>query len=195
MAKRKKTSRTGRWVILLGLLILAVFSYRYFLPWPYRATVLKAAQQNQISPYLVAAVIRVESGFRPNAVSGRGAVGLMQIMPQTAQWIGAKTGQHNITAENLTQVDLNVELGTWYLHHLLTLYHGNLVLALASYNSGPRTVATWLTQGVLHQANPNYLDIPYPETRNFVYRVMTYKHFYRVMYAWTISTNTEAWGW
>ncbi len=195
MAKGTRPGKTGRWIILLALILFVGFCYRYFVPWPYRGTIIQASQRNEINPYLVAAVIRVESGFRPTVVSSRGAVGLMQIMPATAQWIAVKTHQGPIPAKLLTKVEVNVGLGSWYLRHLLNVYHGNEVLALAAYNSGPNTVAYWVSKGLLNPKQPHYQNIPYLETRNFVYRVLTYEHIYRIMYAWVNSTNTEAWGW
>lgn len=195
MARRKTFGRVGRWIILLAVAVVVLFAYRYLAPWPYRATVTSAANKNHLSPYLVAAVIRVESSFRPGAVSGRGAVGLMQLLPGTATWIGSKMGDPKpVTANALVDVGRNVNLGTWYLSHLLKLYQGRLVLALAAYNSGPHTVANWIHAGVLNAKHPNYRDIPYLETRNFVYRVRFYERTYQLMYGWTFSTNTDSGG-
>lgn len=195
MARGKTLGRTGRWLVLFAVVILVVFAYRYLAPWPYRTTVTSAAQKNHLSPYLVAAVIRVESSFRPSVVSGRGAVGLMQLLPGTAVWIGNQMGEPTpITATGLSDVTRNVTLGSWYLNHLLSLYHGNLTLALAAYNSGPRTVTNWIASGVLNPKHPNYRHIPYPETRNFVFRVRFYQRTYQLMYGWTVFTNTDTGG-
>ncbi len=195
MARRTTLGRPGRWIAIGVLAIMVTFAYRYLAPWPYRETVTLTAKKNHLSPYLVAAVIRVESSFRPGVVSGRGAVGLMQLLPGTAVWIGSQMGEPTpITVNALSDVTRNVSLGTWYLHHLLSLYHGNLILALAAYNSGPRTVANWIHAGVLNAQHPNYRDIPYPETRNFVYRVRFYERTYQLMYGWTVSTNTDGGG-
>lgn len=192
MARRKTLGRPGRWIAVFALAVTVLFAYRYLAPWPYRSTVIIAAKKNHVNPYLVAAVIRVESSFRPGVVSGRGAVGLMQLLPGTAVWIGSQMGRPTpITVNALSDVTQNVTLGTWYLQHLLSLYHGNLTLALAAYNSGPQTVANWISSGVLNARNPHYQDIPYPETRNFVYRVRFYQRTYQLMYGWTVSTNTD----
>jgi len=110
-----------------------------------------ASTRNNIDPDLIFSVIRAESGFNPNAVSRKGAQGLMQLMPQTAAWLGV---------ENAFDPAANVEGGTRYLGQLLARYHNDLALALAAYNAGPERVEQY--QGVP----------PYAETRVYVARVI-----------------------
>lgn len=187
MAKgRKRRLRRRRrlgCVVLLIVLGALIFGYASWAPFPYRATVVKAAGRNHLSPYFVAAVIRVESGFRPDVVSRRGAVGLMQLMPSTAQWIAPKAGL-GTGRPDLTNPTVNITLGAWYLKHLLVSFHRNSVLALAAYNGGPDTVGGWLTSGTLTLRQTDYRSIPFPETRHFVARVDGYEHVYRIMYGW-----------
>lgn len=189
MAKRhvQHVSRRLTW----GLLLLAAvaFLYGYWAPFPYRSLVQQAARREHISPYLVAAVIRVESGYRPDAVSRRGAVGLMQLMPSTAQWIAVTT--HQTPHPNLRDPKTNIALGTWYLTYLLRRYHNNETLALAAYNGGPETVDRWIETGVLSLDEQGASRIPYPETENFVRRVAQFRVVYGTMYAWlTISKHS-----
>ena len=115
------------------------------------AMVSAASSRNNIDPDLILSVIRAESGFNPNAVSPKGAQGLMQLMPQTAAWLGV---------ENAFDPAANVEGGTRYLGQLLARYHNDLALALAAYNAGPQRVEQY--QGVP----------PYAETRVYVARVI-----------------------
>jgi soluble lytic murein transglycosylase-like protein len=110
-----------------------------------------AGKQNNIDPDLINSVIRAESGFNPNAVSPKGAQGLMQLMPQTAVQLGVL---------NAMDPGANVEGGARYLRELLTRYHNDLVKTLAAYNAGPERVEQY-------QGMP-----PYPETLAFVARII-----------------------
>ena len=109
------------------------------------------AAGNQIDPDLINCVIRAESGFNPNAVSPKGAQGLMQLMPQTASRLGVVDSLDPLA---------NVNGGTRYLRELLDLYHNDLVKALAAYNAGPRRVEQY--RGVP----------PYAETQTYVAKVI-----------------------
>jgi soluble lytic murein transglycosylase-like protein len=118
---------------------------------PYGAAIARAAERQQLDPFLVAAIVEVESGFRPAAVSPVGAVGLMQVMPQTFADLGGGDAADPAT---------NLRLGCRYLRQLLDLYGGDLELALAAYNAGPGNVARF--GGVP----------PFSETRRYVERVL-----------------------
>ncbi|MCL5116363.1 MAG: lytic transglycosylase domain-containing protein [Firmicutes bacterium] len=193
MAQRR-SKRLIRPRFVVGGLIIVILAclYGYWAPFPYQPTVLKVAQEEHLNPYLVAAVIRVESRFRPTVVSRRGAVGLMQLMPSTAVWIAAKT--HRQGALDLTNPATNIALGTWYLKYLLMRYHQNRTLALAAYNGGPETVDRWLGQGILTQRQSSSTPIPYPETANFVRRVSRFEVAYRIMYVWLALGKHSSWG-
>ncbi len=183
MATRRRR-RVVRFRFVAGLAVLALIAvlYGYWAPFPYQPTIIAAAHREKISPYLVAAVIRVESRFRPDVVSPRGAVGLMQLMPSSANWIAAKS--HYPQSLDLNDPRVSIQLGTWYLRYLLSAYRGNTVLALAAYNGGPQTVNGWLLHGVLSSTQTDYRDIPYPETAHFVQRVKRFEAAYHLMYAW-----------
>ncbi|HEY9396756.1 MAG TPA: lytic transglycosylase domain-containing protein [Burkholderiales bacterium] len=123
---------------------------------PYHAHVLAAAKANDLDPALIHAVITAESNYSPMAVSPKGAIGLMQVMPTT----GARFG---VTAKALRQPDTNIRIGTQYLAWLLDRFDGDVELALAGYNAGENAV---LRHG---QRIP-----PYAETRAYVPRVIGY---------------------
>jgi soluble lytic murein transglycosylase len=171
----------GLWLALLAVLIFV--AYHYVAPLPYRAIVWKEAQANRLNPYLVAAVIRVESSCRPDAVSPKGAVGLMQLIPSTAQWASQKADNRSISVQALYDPAVNIHLGTWYLNQLFTGYHGNQVLGLAAYNAGSRNVGNWMAQGLLTADERSSQNIPFPETKNFVRRVLFYQKVYQSLYA------------
>lgn len=169
-------------VIFLSLLIIIIpWFWRIFYPYPYRDSVLTYAQEYSIPPNLVIAVARVESKFRPNAVSPRGAKGIMQLMPETAQWI-AQQMSIEYKVEDLFEPDYNIRLGCWYLAHLLHDFQGNLPAALAAYNSGRGRVNQWLEDKIWDGSLENISQIPYKETREFVERVTHDLKMYNILY-------------
>lgn len=169
-------------VIFLSLLVIVIpWFWRIFYPYPYRESILNHAQEFSIPSNLVVAVARVESKFRPNVVSPRGAKGLMQLMPETAEWIA---GQLNIeySEENLFDPDYNIRLGCWYLAYLLHDFQGNLPAALAAYNSGKSRVEQWLNDNTWDGTLENISQIPYKETREFIARVTHDLKMYNILY-------------
>ena len=110
------------------------------------------AEQYDLDPYLVAAVARTESGWDPEAVSHAGAVGLMQLMPDTAAWITGLESWQGGDDPDLTDPEDSLELGACYLAYLVKYFGGDIRLALAAYNAGPgrgEQVATgWKHQGI-----------------------------------------------
>ena len=101
----------------------------------------RAAERNGLEPSLVLAVIRTESTFQPDAVSPKGAIGLMQLLPSTAAEVAAELGLEWDGAHQLLEPDLNIELGTYYLAKLADHYRGDMDLALEAYNRGPTRLA------------------------------------------------------
>lgn len=171
------------WIFWMSVAVLLVaMLYRYIAPMPYRSVIWQEAQANHLSPYLVAAVIRVESSFRPDAVSDKGAVGLMQLIPSTAQWVSSKADHRAIQTGDLYDPAVNIHLGTWYLNQLLRSYQGNEVLGLAAYNAGSGNVRSWIRQGLLSHSTTSTTRVPFVETKNFVHRVLFFKTLYRALY-------------
>lgn len=121
---------------------------------------------------LVLAVIKTESGFDPKAISNKGAVGIMQIMPSTAVFIAEKLGLSNY---DLTDSDISINFGTFYLSYLLKKYSEEF-LAICAYNAGEGTVNKWLKQGKLSKNN-----IPYKETKNYIKKVNFRKKLYEIV--------------
>lgn len=151
-----------------------VLAWRF--PPAHKNLFMDAASRYQVDPWLTMAVARRESAFYPQARSGVGAVGLMQLMPATARKVSAQIGQ-DTPPDQLTRPVTNIELGTHYLAELLQRFNGNRVLALAAYNAGPHRVENWLADDN-DKAVPADVwieSIPFHETRDYVQAVLTYR--------------------
>jgi soluble lytic murein transglycosylase len=139
-------------------------------PRPFVATVAELEARYALPHGLLHAVMRQESAFRPDARSPVGAVGLMQLMPQTAERVADELGLE-YQADRLEQAPYNLQLGAFYLRKLLDTFQGRVVLALAAYNAGPQAVSRWLEGGRNLDADLWVARIPYRETRGYVQRV------------------------
>jgi soluble lytic murein transglycosylase len=146
---------------------------RLWYPLRYAAIVRGHAAHYHLSPALLAAVIEQESKFDAGARSSAGAVGLMQLTPQTAEGIAQYTGGHGFVLSDLRDPEINVRYGAWYLRHLLDKYRDERT-ALAAYNAGQQNVDRWRTA---HEG------IQFPETRAYVDRVERLEGIYRRAYA------------
>ena len=134
------------------------FYLRARYPLEYEHIIRGHAANHDLDPALLAAVVYVESRFDPNATSAAGAIGLMQLLPETARGIALRTGGDRFVVADLRDPEINVRYGSWYLDHLRETY-GDARLALAAYHAGPGNVDHWREQG---------LGIPFPETRRYV---------------------------
>jgi soluble lytic murein transglycosylase len=142
-------------------------------PLEYDQLVRANARNRNLDPALVAAVIYAESRFDPNARSAAGAVGLMQVLPDTARFIARKTGGGDFVVADLRDPEINVRYGTWLLSYLRDYYDGDLSAALAAYHAGPGSVDEWHRRG---------LGIAFPETRAYVREVERVKRIYEKAY-------------
>ena len=160
---------------LLGLGSLCffciLFSPSLWKPSPeIRQIINESAAREALSPFLIEAVMFTESKYDEEAVSKAGAVGMMQLMPETAGWISEQSG---LPSEHLESPAENIPLGAWYLNFLLKKYHNNEVLALAAYNAGRGNVDEWIEELGWKEDFSGLDEIPYPETREFVKSVVT----------------------
>lgn len=151
------------------------FSLRY--PTPYREVLQPHAEQFALDEAWIYGLIRQESRFIVNAKSRSGAKGLMQLMPSTARWAARKLRLKNWRWSRMTDIDTNINLGTYYLRHVLDALDGHAVLASAGYNAGPRRARAWRPETTIEGAI--YAEtIPFNETRNYVKRVMANSTYY-----------------
>jgi soluble lytic murein transglycosylase len=134
-----------------------------------------------LDPYVVAAVIREESSYDPRARSGVGAIGLMQLMPDTARFVAQELGRPLGELAALWEPPVNITLGSRYLAQLAARFRDPL-LAVAAYNAGPHRVQQWVA-GRPRLDMEEFVDqIPFDETRAFAKRVFTSWHHYRRLY-------------
>ncbi len=170
-------------IILLALLYIAfVWSNTYIkgkLPTKYDEFVEKYADEYGVDKYLVYAVISVESDFDKDAVSSVGACGLMQIMPETAEWMNEKysLGMENI---DLFSPETNIRIGCRYLSYLTERF-GNTELAVTAYNGGEGNVSEWLKKYSFD--GKTLLNVPYKETANYIKKVNARYEIYSKLYS------------
>lgn len=135
----------------------------------------------RVDPYLVAAIIREESQYDPRAVSRSGALGLMQLLPATAQTMARQQGIRDVSREELFDHETNIRFGTGYLAQMLERFEGNVVQAVAAYNAGPAAVSGWLATHGKKDVDEFVESIPYQETRHYVKRVVrSYREYRRL---------------
>ena len=152
-------------------------------PLDYAAAIRSAARRYHLDPALVAGVIYAESKFDTHARSTQGAVGLMQVLPQTAEQIARESGGVTFTAADLEDPRVNVRYGCYYLRHALDAYDGDVRAAVASYNAGMGVVSEWRAAAAADGHALRVRDIPYAETRAYVKKVLEARRVYRETYA------------
>jgi soluble lytic murein transglycosylase len=186
--------RILNWIkALVGtVLILAIASYevftsdwfqkKYMFPFPYQDIVYQYSLERDIDPFLIAGVIRTESKFNNQAKSPKGALGLMQMMPETATWVAEQMDNIEYDITQLENPEVNISMGTWYLASLKKEFKGNEVLMLAAYNGGRGNVKQWMGQYEWTMSFDEIDRIPFRETREYVNRVLYSKKRYQELY-------------
>lgn len=151
---------------------------RQLYPLNHAAAINDGARKYRLDPALVAAVIYQESRFRDGTTSSRGAIGLMQLLPSTAQEIAHRSGGRRFVVGDLEDAHINIMYGCNYLRYLLDRFHGSTVEAVAAYNAGVANVDGWLRG----RAALRVSDIPFAETRDYVRHVGLLTDVYRRAY-------------
>lgn len=151
-------------------------------PLQYWDTIKSEGEKRQVDPYLIASIIRQESGFDPNDVSNAGAVGIMQIMPAEATAIATAAGMPAPTREQLFDARTNIAIGAAEFAQKLAKVGGNPILAIAAYNAGEDAVGKWLAQTPVDDVDLFVESIPYAETRLYVKTVSRNRFEYRRIY-------------
>jgi soluble lytic murein transglycosylase len=195
MSRRRTASTTSRRTLgtlvalavaaLLVVLIASEVNHavdKLGLPLSNADVIRKQAAEKRLDPALIAAVIYAESKFAPQR-SSAGAEGLMQILPETAYFIAHLSGGSQFTASDLATPSINVAYGSYYLRYLLDHYNGNELLAVAAYNGGLANVDRWAADANAAGRGLTAEGIPFPETREYVQRVLDAQRAYRSRYA------------
>lgn len=171
--------------LLLGLAVSFIWDIieKTAHPYEYHEYISKYAYEYNIPESVIYAVIKVESNFDCEAESSVGALGLMQMMPKTFEWLTGDEhlGEH-LETNMLFDPETNIRYGTYYLNYLYKKFDYNWSTALAAYNGGEGNVAKWLKDPNYSDGNGNLTDIPFSETKNYVTKVNkeidTYKKLY-----------------
>jgi soluble lytic murein transglycosylase len=169
-----------------ALILLAVFSLpsiaRLYFPLYYAGHIEYYSKEYNLNPYLVAALIKAESNFKPNAKSHKDAYGLMQITYSTGGWAAGEMKLESFSEEKLLEPEYNIRMGCWYLDNLKKEFEGNMDLVLAAYNGGRGNVQKWLADTNHSLDGKNLYYIPFKETDKYVKRVKTYYNVYKFLY-------------
>jgi soluble lytic murein transglycosylase len=182
---RIRRRRLGVGILLLALLAAGLLvangtfhhaAREISLPLRYDDIIRQQAREKNLDPALIAAVIFVESRFIAGRTSPAGAEGLMQITPETARDIARRSGGTRFTVADLDTPQINISYGSYLLRELLDRYDGDLAAALAAYNAGPGNADKWGGSSLKAQ------DIPFPETRAYVEKVLRAQEDYRARY-------------
>jgi soluble lytic murein transglycosylase len=152
-------------------------------PLPYREELERFARQNNLDPFLVAALARQESEFNPKAVSVSSARGLTQIMPSTGRELSRHLGIRPYTTARLFQPQVNLQLGTYYLRSVADSVAGRWEAALAAYNAGLSRAKDWSTWGEFREAAEFVETVPFTQTREYIQIVLRNADIYRQLYA------------
>jgi peptidoglycan lytic transglycosylase len=169
-------------VVSLSLPVVKKAVNEFTLPLAYQDVIREQAAQKHLDPALIAAVIYAETKFDPRA-SAAGAEGLMQIMPQTAHYLAHRSGATSFTTADLATPEVNIAYGSYYLRYLLDHYGGDTTLAVAAYNGGVANVDRWVADARAHGQALAVSQIPFPETRDYVRKVLGAQQDYRKRYA------------
>jgi soluble lytic murein transglycosylase len=176
-------------IVLLGILFIQPkWVGRLVYPVSYKSDIVKQAGQNHVSPYLIAAIIRVESNFGEDKTSSRAAVGLMQLLPATADDVIARAQLGDVRADELQRPATNIAIGTAYVGLLQAQFadvtadmdeQSRIAVLATAYNAGPGTTRAWLTDGTWDGTLAHVKSIPVGETRHYVQRIVYYYDKYK----------------
>lgn len=185
MTARRRRLNKFRFIVFLLMLVVA-FNFtnlvELYYPLHYSDHIFKYASANDIDPYFLIAIMKTESGFNPNAISPKGARGLMQIMPETGEWIADQINLYHYHPDLLFDPATNIRMGAWYIADLQDEFAGNKIIALAAYNGGRGNVIKWLQDDKISGTLSDIRAIPFPETRNFVSKVLWHYRVYTWLY-------------
>jgi len=185
-----KLRKVFNFIFFTTLLILMMSMFITILfPINYRVYIEKYSSEYNIDPMLISAIINVESGFNIDAISNKGAMGLMQIMPNTGKWAAENLDYPNFNSDMLRLPEINIQMGTWYLNQLNSEFEGDLNLILAAYNAGSGNVNKWLVNEEYSYDGKTLNKIPFNETEKYLDKVKINYKVYNFLYEPYLGKN------
>lgn len=166
------------WIIFLTAVSFNIIEKKLIYPVAYTNEIDSAAINYGLDRALILSVIKTESDFNENAISDKGAIGLMQITPATGEYIAKKRGKINY---NLSDASTNIDFGSYYIKYLREKFHG-LTETMAAYNAGEGTVSKWLKDPYCSDDGIHLTLIPYKETDRYVKKILKTLKRYRKLY-------------
>ncbi len=170
--------------LIISMMILSQMNWFWKLIYPleYKNIIISNAEEYDIDPALVAAMIFVESKYVSSAQSHRGAMGLMQIMPNTGFWIAEQLAVSDFKEDKLLDPAINIMFGCWYIANLKQQFNNELIVVLAAYNAGRGNVKNWLDNNNWDGKDATIGDLPFEETRNYIKQVLEVYRKYEKIY-------------
>ena len=170
-------------IVLILLIILLNFTniQKLIYRQDYSEYVEKYAKENNIDSLLVYAIIKAESNFNDDAVSNKGATGLMQLMNETAEEVAQNESIEFVSNDSLYNPEINIQIGVTYFANLLEIF-GNVAIALAAYNAGMGTVQSWIDDGIIKADGSDIENIPYKDTNMYVRKILNDYEIYKKLY-------------
>lgn len=170
-------------IIALIYIIYDIICKQYIYPIKYEKYVVEAAEENNIDPYLIFAIIKQESKFNANACSNKEAKGLMQLLDSTAKEIAQDSQFLNTENIDLFDAKTNIFIGTKYFKTLVDRYNGNIRLAICAYNAGLGNVDKWQSiEDIYHDSKVHISNIPFEETKTYLINVLKFYNKYVELY-------------
>ena len=184
MLNKGSSFKMKGWALLIIFLVILLHKpiLRILFVLDYGSQIAVYSRMNQVNPAMIGAIIFVESRFNTEARSHKGALGLMQIMPQTGVWVADQLMWKGFSSRDLLDPDKNLKIGIWYIAYLKRQYKQNDYLALASYNAGSKYVSKWLETGIWDGDSVKVDQIPFQETKRYLIKIMILKKIYHYLY-------------
>ena len=187
MTGSRKSKTSLKYLIFLAISIIIILflfenAQKAIYPVKYKDYVLEYSMKYDLDPYLIFAMIKVESNFKPDAMSPKNARGLMQITDKTGEWGAGVLKLNNYSLNSLYDPETNIYIGCWYMKSLLKEFGNDADLALAAYNGGSGNVSEWLQDRSLSASGKSLDRIPFKETESYVKKVGNCRTAYKKLY-------------
>lgn len=186
----KQRSFSYKKLVILTIFLVVLWHkpiLRLFFVLDYENLIVAYSRENQVNPAMISAIVFTESRFDTLAKSHKGALGLMQIMPETGAGIAKKLNWEEFSSNDLLDPDKNLRIGIWYIAYLKRQFNYNDYLALASYNAGLSNVNNWIAEGTWDGDTVRIEQIPFPETKKYLLQIMFLKRIYSYLYSDVLS--------